>query len=779
MAPIRPNGGARHNAEFIKRFAEREAQRRDARRKVPLTATQRAARREKLRQIRFLTPADAECTQVNIAGMLRKWKRYCDSAKLGPWLNAIQKADRATAMDFLDHLCENYKITSWGTSWEYFRQYKQLYARKAGKHMDLNDSKEVQKWHDVALVSKYRLRAPGMIDKQVADWNDLLVLQTFNIAYDTSICPGERHRANRSGCYLFLACTGCRPAEIVDNEKKKPKDGSWEELYGLKAIHFHDRDKKMRDELVQFDSKHVVAQVGTCEDDAEDKLSDEDARLLEEMLSAETTGRGRPKALCYEDILLMVVRHPITGKDVHVMAVKFIHHKGADNKPKPTIFFFTLTRRLIFCLITVIASIAVDDGAFDAPSLTSIRAVFEVKNTGPVKCTTLRWKKEWLKRPVFRRFNGPNISQDEALQYPTLRYDMAQQSLDAGQEKPMQPKDWRRGAANEANGKAPDAVRDQMMRHDPKWATFNSAYINAKVKYHLQNAVIHEPQEDALIEMLTHISVTRDPRAGRDIVPDEVWRDMPPDPEIVKLEQRREMLKGGQYRIQGQDNEQEIRDLTKEIRSKKAQRVKAILKEYRDDYFYNRPTWDIERQARGEEEEEEYVKPVINLQIPERAQLAEILCHQPENLSYEDLVSLRIQAAELWVALCGKREAVRGRRIRQRAQPEVSVKEESPILDPFPLLMQKTQCPQCIGDEKLPHETRVFPFCRPSVMNDHFDREHLKSMKENERRNTIFCDHPKCKKEGLKMENLDHFRSHVMTVHGVELRRSDRAKPRN
>ena len=94
----------------------------------------------------------------------------------------------------------------------------------------------------------------------------------------------------------------------------------------------------MRHELVKLDSERVGAQVGTCEDDdAEDKLSDQDARLLEETISADTTGRGRPKALCYEDILLMVVRHPVIGEDVHVMAVKFIHHKGADSKPTPCV----------------------------------------------------------------------------------------------------------------------------------------------------------------------------------------------------------------------------------------------------------------------------------------------------------------------------------------------------------------------------------------------------------------------------------------------------------
>jgi hypothetical protein len=65
---------------------------------------------------------------------------------------------------------------------------------------------------------------------------------------------------------------------------------------------------------------------------------------------------------------------------------------------------------------------------------------------------------------------------------------------------------------------------------------------------------------------------------------------MSPNPEIVELEQQRERLKGGRYRIQDQDNEQKIQDLTQLIRNKKAQRIKEIVKEYRDDYFYHRPT---------------------------------------------------------------------------------------------------------------------------------------------------------------------------------------------
>lgn len=49
------------------------------------------------------------------------------------------------AMDFLLHMCETYKIKSWSTSWEYFRQYKQLYASVTGRYMDRNDSREILK----------------------------------------------------------------------------------------------------------------------------------------------------------------------------------------------------------------------------------------------------------------------------------------------------------------------------------------------------------------------------------------------------------------------------------------------------------------------------------------------------------------------------------------------------------------------------------------------------------------------------------------------------------
>ncbi|KZZ97717.1 FluG domain-containing protein [Moelleriella libera RCEF 2490] len=183
----------------------------------------------------------------------------------------------------------------------------------------------------------------------------------------------------------------------------------------------------------------------------------------------------------------------------------------------------------------------------------------------------IRWKKDKLKVPVFRHFKGAVLSEDEAMLYTKLLDDMRRQSLESGQEKTWTPKFSR----------TPQMVMQQ-------------------------------------------IRSTRDPRNVRDMVPEEVWAKQPPDPEIVNWEAERATLEQGRYRIAGSEDEDKIRVLTEDIRKKKTQSEKRIVKEYSEYYFCNRPTWDIEAQARGEVEEE-YEVPTMDLVIPERARLAEVL----------------------------------------------------------------------------------------------------------------------------------------------------------
>lgn len=137
--------------------------------------------------------------------------------------------------------------------------------------------------------------------------DDLLI---FNIAYYNGIFSTERHRVDLWGCYLLLFYTGARPAELVESEKKEP-----------------DNTKKL------FQRKVVTLPDDNADDEppAPDVLS----KRVSELLEQEPAQRGRSRSLCYEDISLMIARHPIAGRYLPAMAIRFTHHKGADSRPKP------------------------------------------------------------------------------------------------------------------------------------------------------------------------------------------------------------------------------------------------------------------------------------------------------------------------------------------------------------------------------------------------------------------------------------------------------------
>ncbi|UQC77442.1 FluG domain-containing protein, partial [Colletotrichum lupini] len=71
----------------------------------------------------------------------------------------------------------------------------------------------------------------------------------------------------------------------------------------------------------------------------------------------EIARRGLPKALYYKDILIIIIHYLVTGRAVLIIAIKFIYYKGANNKLRPTIFFYILIRKLIFYTISIIITL--------------------------------------------------------------------------------------------------------------------------------------------------------------------------------------------------------------------------------------------------------------------------------------------------------------------------------------------------------------------------------------------------------------------------------------
>lgn len=123
------------------------------------------------------------------------------------------------------------------------------------------------------------------------------------------------------------------------------------------------------------------------------------------------------------------------------------------------------------------------------------------------------------------------------------------------------------------------------------------------------------------------------------------------------------------------------------------------------------------------------------------------------------------------LTLCRRREVPRRYRLRVNLPQQPLVKEESPdleLLEPFPLVLAKTQCPICIGDESKSYEERMGCFCRVSKMRDHVERIHLRGVLPQQ---PFSCRHPVCESQTPKLvlKDLQAFKNHVQRIHGVSL----------
>jgi hypothetical protein len=219
--------------------------------------------------------------------------------------------------------------------------------------------------------------------KPVAGPDDLLLLLTQHWARDESVFPTEDDRHDVATIMLFQAYTGGRPAEFVHASKGK---ASQDPLGDAEEAESNRRDQKgsparTTGKRVDFDfDDDSDADIGPEFDDDTSACSDQDEEqsaaegdassnkaayasidsdsgynsdgtdvsmkeyddepARQKCDASEPDGFGEAtrewKALCYEDLVLWVVRNPQEGeRDVLAMEVSLRHHKGVDNKPKP------------------------------------------------------------------------------------------------------------------------------------------------------------------------------------------------------------------------------------------------------------------------------------------------------------------------------------------------------------------------------------------------------------------------------------------------------------
>ena len=291
--------------------------------------------------------------------------------------------------------------------------------------------------------------------------------------------------------------------------------------------------------------------------------------------------------------------------------------------------------------------------------------------------------------------------------------------------------------------------------------------------------------DDGLTRAFTHMSIRCNPGAPKE-VPEEVMKPLfAADPDIVDLERRFKELHTEmkwEYKFIKQAPKKvrkEYEDLRKQLKNAKKSLEDEIKDAYRKDYFFQIHNEMMKRQLNRQlnkavVEEVVEVEPVIEHQLAERTQLQQVLCDFSTGLSPQDIVSRKVSAINLSVALASRQEfQTRTRKPRSVPASKDLIKKESPApkptqpADEFPVVCTNTQCIICIGNERLPYEQRTRTFNRVSHMWDHVENVHLSKVPAEQR---IICHHPVCKAQGLVLDHVMHFKNHVATVHKIDLR---------
>jgi hypothetical protein len=155
------------------------------------------------------------------------------------------------------------------------------------------------------------------------------------------------------------------------------------------------------------------------------------------------------------------------------------------------------------------------------------------------------------------------------------------------------------------------------MRHEQNSVIFTGAYLNTRVRFDIQSAVIERPSINGLTRAFTHISITCDPRAPKD-VPQHIKDTLPRDSRIIKWKEERKALyvkirsqykflylathteKGKRYQMLGQ----KINNATKKWEN-------DIKKAFWQQYFYCIHNKELQRQL-NKVKTAEYIEPVIH-----------------------------------------------------------------------------------------------------------------------------------------------------------------------
>ncbi|PQE27491.1 hypothetical protein CJF31_00009118 [Rutstroemia sp. NJR-2017a BVV2] len=471
-----------------------------------------------------LVSKDVDTTKVNITGICRKWKMFCEFRDKQDWQTAIRNCNKGTTIMFLRYICENYRVYTFSSIYQYLLQFKQLYNR-INRHfqgMILYFVVTYSKWiaDHIIIVSQYYL-GRGVQFETGKNGKASIGSRRLNPSPYLLLGPG----------YIYISDRGLifAKGKVATDRDQIYEDNNWDNEY-------ESLDETKDDDPIYKSPEPWV----------NPKNPDYDNEDHENVLIREY------KALCYEDIRLWIVRNPIPReRDLLGIEITLTYHKGANRKPKLYILdlyililltecsqdYLPISRRSSTNTFYILA-IAIRDNAIKVDGFTYTEPFFINNLQDPTKAVLIYWKPEKLKVPIFRQADSLSISKHKALRYLIFAYYLDYLGWAAGFAQKLTSYCFRRGTGNTVDRAATTVV----MRYNPQIEIFCGSYINEKVRFIVQDAVLDQPTDVGFLCIFIYISLICDPHAPID-VPEEIRKALPSDPEIMELTREREEYK--------------------------------------------------------------------------------------------------------------------------------------------------------------------------------------------------------------------------------------------
>ena len=308
-------------------------------------------------------------------------------------------------------------------------------------------------------------------------------------------------------------------------------------------------------------------------------------------------------------------------------------------------------------------------------------------------------------------------------------------------------------------------------------------YQNQVLDTDIVSAFLDTPSDEALMKLMGHMSLTRDPSAPSK--PSLAQYDQARnDAEVVASKLNLQKITNEFLRCHGaitaaRRKAKESPDIARAVKALDQQRrdhdkihkrkLSDLFEVSRQEYFATLGATCLEIQHTGGEESIGPTKP--EYRFTERAELTTLLfpAVRSQPVSYSEQVHMSCEIIRNYESLCHRREYRRPPVKRAKSNTVDEPVDVKPCFldtepDIYPMQCPGTQCLFCLGDTTLCVEIRTRCFSKPFTLTRHVQTQHLQYLPKGK---PFICPHPSCALDSVQLQHADHFKSHALQAHSV------------